>query len=219
MERHFGLPIALAAALHVALLFGFTPASRLKPPVVKEPREKTSSFPIDLMVEEPIATDLPAADRAKPSAIEPPIIASPEPPLVKTDAPFTVPIPPMVHEGMDVKRIPGQFPRVNISGDGSFPGRVLFPTELDEPPRARFQPAPIFPHEARRDALRGEVVVQFLVDEEGRVLEPRVVSSTHRWFEASTLQAVAKWRFHPGRSSGRIVRFRMSVPVIFTTSD
>lgn len=220
MERHFGIPIALAAALHVALLFGVNPAPRLKLPVIKDSPDKYRYFPMPVIDDVPIATDLPAGEKATPSAVAPPAISSPELPAIKTDESFTMPVPPIVHDGVDLKQIPTDLPRFGPGdGQGMFPGGVLSAVELDEPPRARFQPAPIFPHEARRDGQRGEVIVQFLVDEEGRVLEPRVVSSTHGMFDASTLQAVAKWRFHPGRSSGRIVRFRMSVPVVFTTTD
>jgi periplasmic protein TonB len=63
------------------------------------------------------------------------------------------------------------------------------------------------------------VVVEFIVDERGRVIEPRVVRSTNRIFDDATLQAVAKWQFEPGRRDGKIVRFRMSAPVVFSLNE
>ncbi len=90
---------------------------------------------------------------------------------------------------------------------------------LDNPPRTRFQPAPIYPFESKRDGLRGEVVVEFIVDESGLVRDPRVVSSSSRVFEEATLRAVSKWKFEPGRRAGRIVPFKMAVPVVFNLND
>jgi protein TonB len=62
-------------------------------------------------------------------------------------------------------------------------------------------------------------MVEFVVDESGNVLNPRVVSSSDRAFEENTLRAVAKWKFEPGRRDGRTVRFRMSVPVVFKLGE
>jgi outer membrane biosynthesis protein TonB len=39
--------------------------------------------------------------------------------------------------------------------------------------------------------------------------------ASHPGFIESVLQAVARWKFEPGRIAGRIVRFRMSVPLVF----
>jgi protein TonB len=38
-------------------------------------------------------------------------------------------------------------------------------------------------------------------------------------FEEPTLRAVAKWQFEPGRRDGRIVKFRMTVPVLFNLNE
>ena len=67
--------------------------------------------------------------------------------------------------------------------------------------------------------MRGKVVVEFLVDEAGRVLNPHIVSSSDVIFEEPTLRAVEKWRFAPGTRHGTPVRFRMSVPVTFDLNE
>ena len=90
---------------------------------------------------------------------------------------------------------------------------------LDNAPRTRTQIAPVYPYEAKVNGRPGEVVVEFIVDESGRVLEPRVVRSTDPIFEAATVRAVSKWRFEPGRRDGRVVRFRMAVPVAFALNS
>ncbi len=63
------------------------------------------------------------------------------------------------------------------------------------------------------------MLVEFIVEETGRVLDPRVLDSTDRVFEEATLRAVAKWRFEPGTRDGRIVRFRMTVPGVFSLGE
>ena len=55
--------------------------------------------------------------------------------------------------------------------------------------------------------------------EEAAAIDPRVVKSSDRMFEEPTLRAVAKWQFEPGRRAGRIVRFRMAVPVVFNLNE
>jgi protein TonB len=87
---------------------------------------------------------------------------------------------------------------------------------LDHPPHPRSQVAPVYPYEARRDGRKGEVLVEFVVNEAGCVVNPHVLRSNDPVFEAPTLRAVAKWRFEPGRNHGRVVRFRMAVPVEFS---
>jgi protein TonB len=62
-------------------------------------------------------------------------------------------------------------------------------------------------------------MVEFLVDESGRVNHPHVVSSSDRVFEEAAVRAVAKWQFEPGRRDGKIVRFRMTVPIVFRLSE
>jgi protein TonB len=98
-------------------------------------------------------------------------------------------------------------------------GSIVSRDQLDNSPRTRFQVAPVYPFQAKSSGQNGEVMVEFVVDESGNVLNPRVVSSSDRAFEENTLRAVAKWKFEPGRRDGRTVRFRMSVPVVFKLGE
>ncbi len=221
MERHFGLPVAFAAAAHAALLFAFD-----RPPVrVAAPVEKITvrEFvlerpPEDVPIVEPV-------DSGRRESVPPPRPAAPprsvEPlPLDPGTLPTMHP-PPLQPPG-EVDALAKEIPppiTPGRSGEGWGPGDVLSRDLLDNPPRTRFQAAPHYPFEGKTQGLHGEVVVEFLVDERGRVHEPRVVSSTHRMFEEPTLRAVAKWQFEPGRRDGRVVRFRMAAPVVFRLNE
>ncbi len=105
-------------------------------------------------------------------------------------------------------------PNSKVIGRSGVP--VISSRLLDNPPRTRSQVAPAYPSDAKISGTTGEVVVEFIVDEIGRVLNPRVVRATDPRFEVPTLRAVEKWRFEPGKREGQAVRFRMMVPVLFS---
>jgi periplasmic protein TonB len=218
MERQYALPIAFAAAAHAALLFGFS-----RPPQMAAPIERTRILPFELSPPVEIDPPVPEGSDTKSSAPknqpEVPRVVQPEPLVVDFPTSFVVPPPPQHPIGpADIKVIPvatGIHSTDGRPGVGDIVGRDF----LDKEPRTRFQAAPIYPFEAKKGGVSGEVLVDFVVDESGRVHDPRVVRSSDRVFEESALRAVAKWQFEPGRRDNKIVRFRMSVPIVFTLND
>jgi len=86
--------------------------------------------------------------------------------------------------------------------------------DLDQQPRAVFQPSPTMNAQLRKKAP-GTVYIIFVVDVRGRVENPIVQSSTDPIFEAPALAAVKQWKFEPGKRNGEPVRFRMRVPITF----
>ena len=219
MERHYSLPIAFAAAFHAALLFGFS-----KPPrnsaIPIEPKKPGDFIIHEVELEPPLPvegqTDA-GPTRQLPDAPRP---TQAEPLMLDVPTNFQIPVPrPQPVDGIDTKQIlPQSFERADGNGPGGW-GDIIPSIGLDKAPRTRFQPSPSYPLPAKQQGLRGEVMVEFVVDETGRVHDPRVVSSTDRVFEEPTLRAVARWVFEPGRRDGRIVRFRMAAPVVFNLHD
>ena len=212
MDRHFALPIAVSAAFHVALLFGYRPEIPSVVATTAPERPRISDpFPVALAdPPEPMRSDEPAAKAAP--TVEPP--RGEEPPhLPPIDKDFTIPRWP--HPG---RRVDGPVIQIPPGGGGpgnGVPHEIFTSVGLDNPPRTRAQPAPVYPFEAKRTGLTGTVILEFVVDESGHVLEPRVIESSDRAFEEPAMRAVLKWRFEPGRKDGRIVRFRMSQPFQF----
>ena len=90
---------------------------------------------------------------------------------------------------------------------------------LDTLPRAVFQTRPRYPFELRRRGVEGEVVVDFLVDQEGNVQNAYAIRSTTEGFEAAAVEAVSGWRFEPGRKGDVAVITHMRVPIIFTLNE
>lgn len=219
MERHFGLPIALAAALHGALLFGVQKSPR--PAAPKALPERAAPVPFVLRDEEPVPVEQAEAGVERKAALDTPApVISPEPVSVNVLTDITIPVPPVPRVQMtDGTRLPLNLPTPGGTREGSPFGGVVDGLLLDNTPRTRFQTAPNYPYPAKREGLSGNVVVDFVVDESGSVLEPRIVSSSNPVFEEASLRAVAKWKFEPGKRNGRIVRFRMTVPLVFTLHE
>ncbi|MBC7369794.1 MAG: TonB family protein [Undibacterium sp.] len=82
-------------------------------------------------------------------------------------------------------------------------------------PRVTFQARPVYPHAMRANGMKGEVLVDFVVDQEGRVRNAFVVKSLNPSFNDSAVDAVQRWRFEPGRIGERPVNTHMQVPIIF----
>jgi protein TonB len=85
-------------------------------------------------------------------------------------------------------------------------------SEIDQKPRVAFQTAPVYPSGMRTE---GVVSVIFIVDQTGRVVNPRVDKSTHQEFEKPAVDAVKQWKFEPALKAGQRVSCKMRVPIRF----
>jgi protein TonB len=110
--------------------------------------------------------------------------------------------------------------RIGGTGDPASPteqGPASFAlSELDQRPQALQQVLPRYPSELRRRKVQGTVEVVFLVDTDGRVMEPKVDKTTNEAFNQPALEAVRQWKFEAGTKEGKKVRFKMRVPISFS---
>jgi protein TonB len=105
-------------------------------------------------------------------------------------------------------------------GDGEGPGAgIIGSAFLDNPPATRHQTPPTYPYAMKVSGVTGTVWVEFVVDENGRVHDVHVVKSTNDGFNEATVAAVATWRFEAGKRKGLPVRFRMTIPIVFSLND
>ncbi len=88
---------------------------------------------------------------------------------------------------------------------------------LEERPEQIGGTPPRYPALLNNAGIGGQVKVEFVIDTLGRIEAGslRVLSSTHELFTASALEALKSWSLRPGRMDGRVVRSRVSVPLIF----
>ncbi len=96
----------------------------------------------------------------------------------------------------------------------------LLVTGLDgyEPPEQVHTPAPRYTDLARRQRLQGRVVINLLIDAEGKVACPRVIRGLPSGLTDSALETVLDWRFEPALHDGEPVPVFYSVSISFRLS-
>lgn len=72
-----------------------------------------------------------------------------------------------------------------------------------------------YPERARKAGIEGRVVVQFIVTEEGKVEDPRVIRGIGGGCDEEALRVIKEAEFEPGMQRGKPVRVQYSLPVIF----
>ena len=97
--------------------------------------------------------------------------------------------------------------------------KVLELSELDQIPVPRRQTQPLYPLELKKAHVTGEVVVSWILDEEGNVGAVKVEESTDHRFDQAATDAVQQWKFRPGMKGGKPVKVRMMCPIVFSYSD
>lgn len=73
----------------------------------------------------------------------------------------------------------------------------------------------VYPMEAKRAGIEGRVIVQFVVDEQGDVVDPVVVRGIGGGCDEEAVRAVETLRFTPGEQRGRTVKVQMTIPITF----
>ena len=108
-------------------------------------------------------------------------------------------------------------PSLVVDSDGELPDGK----SLKFPPIFLTHPTPIYPEYARRRGIEGFVILQFIVDINGRVVEPSVHQANPQgYFETSALRAIKQWRFSPGRNDkGTPVPCRLQMRIDFILKD
>lgn len=99
------------------------------------------------------------------------------------------------------------------SAEGSMQAAVA--RRLDTIPAPIDQARPIYPYDLRHAGVSGRVIVDFVVDNQGNVLNAFASSSTQAEFEGPAVQAVSQWVFRPGEKNGHGVFTHMQVPIVF----
>lgn len=83
-------------------------------------------------------------------------------------------------------------------------------------PLYALNPPPFYPAAARRSNLQGTVLLEVLVDRQGRASQVRVGRSCgHEMLDRSALASVRQWHFEPARRMGQPQEMWVQVPVRF----
>ncbi|HZZ17755.1 MAG TPA: TonB family protein [Opitutaceae bacterium] len=95
-------------------------------------------------------------------------------------------------------------------------GRVPGATGLDAKLMPIFRASPVYPAALRLSGLpAGRAIIEFVIDQEGRVRLPRIVSATHPEFGWSAATAISQWVFEVPRRKGQPTEVKVQAPFQF----
>jgi len=72
-----------------------------------------------------------------------------------------------------------------------------------------------YPDFAKKAGIEGRVFVQFVVNEQGKVVQPKITRGVHKLLNEEVLEKVKTLECTPGQQRGQPVKVRMSLPVTF----
>ena len=77
-----------------------------------------------------------------------------------------------------------------------------------------------YPEEAKKDGIMGKVLVQFIVDKDGKITDPKVIHGIGHDCDAEALRVVKLLKpFKPGMEEGKPVNVKMVLPIMFTLAE
>ncbi len=208
MRRDLIIGIIFAIVLHVGVVW-VSEATKSGPPERKKEVEKVVQ--LELKTLPPEETE-PEESEETPEKIEfMPPMQQDLPQLVTPDS-FVIPPQPPPPDSLKLSTGALSIPQGNLTAGFA---KVFELKDLDTIPNPTLQVPPNYPADLKRKGVEGFVEVGFVVDENGLVVNARVLSSSQREFEQAALLAVSKWKFKPGKKGGKSVKTNMSVPINF----
>lgn len=217
MNRDLIIGLVVSISLHFLFLYGFN--TKPAPKGKSTTEEKVELIQMQMPEIEPeeeetveeLTEEAPANQLAPPSLVDVPSVS-----VTAFTQPLQPPPPPGLTAAKGTIAIPVVKPGTKL-GQGM---KDLFDVaNLDQPPVLRVPVQPNYPFEMRRAGISGEVLVEYIVDSNGRVNAAQVIRSSQREFEQPAMQAVLKWQFRPGRKGGRAVNTRVQQIITFNLNE
>lgn len=79
--------------------------------------------------------------------------------------------------------------------------------------------APTYPAEAKKQKIQGTVVLDVTVDEQGKVVETKVIKSVDSSLEEAAIKAMKQWEYAPLIVDGKPKAFIVSVTFNFALGE
>ena len=89
------------------------------------------------------------------------------------------------------------------------------PNETDTGPLKLHHVPPIFPPQAKRLKLEGDVILKFVITPQGDVTDLKVVRSLHTLLDNAAKDAVRQWKYEPTILDGIAVPVEMTYTMTF----
>lgn len=176
---------------------------------------------------EKLPEEIDALEMAPPPPPPPPEEPPPPPEPEEEEPPpeMDTPPPPLSLDMLDMALEPGT--GSSLAGDFALPtfdvsqkdlgGLDIFDIgAVDTKPQPRKQGSPRYPSTAKNRKLEGFVLAEFIVDENGNVINVEIKQSSDPIFDKPTIDAIRRWKFSPGEKDGRKVKTRTRVKIPYT---
>ncbi len=95
-----------------------------------------------------------------------------------------------------------------------------YKVELDKMPEVKggmveLQKNLIYPSEAKEQNIEGKVIVNVFLDEQGKVVNTKILKSDSKLLEQSAIDALERTEFTPGIVEGKAVKTQIVIPIVF----
>jgi protein TonB len=203
--------VTLAVAIHVGILF--------LPVTVRAPETVEESVPVFAYVDA-IVVEAPPAPVLPPAAPEPEqapelVEVAPQPEPVASAPPEPVTPRPLLRRGRSPR--PGQELTEGVEPTSS-PARplVFLPFyRVEKRPEFISRAALSYPPQARRERVKGTVIVEADIDAQGRIVDTRIVRDVGFGLGQAAVDMLLGSTFSPAEVAGRAVAVRMRFTVEF----
>lgn len=92
------------------------------------------------------------------------------------------------------------------------PEEKILQAPVDFKPKLIHKVDPVYPVEARKEGIKGVVILEATTDEKGNVIKVKVLRPVHPVLDKAAIDAVKQWKYKP------IIRDGKPVPVVFTVT-
>jgi TonB family protein len=86
---------------------------------------------------------------------------------------------------------------------------------VDKSPEMIKSPVPVYPEEAKMQAIEGKVFLKLLIDEKGNVAKAKIDKGVNRLLDKSALEAVKSAKFSPAMIKDKPVKAWVVLPIAF----
>lgn len=235
-RKRLRLALGIALAVHLAFLIVKLPEMteaqvpeepeeepylvhqvKFRPPPPPPPEEPPPPVPDEPPPPEAETIPIPDPDPQEPEPVrEPPPEPIPEPPprheevvrIVEQPVPTPAPAPPTPEIEVEIPAPPPPPPAPEPTGPIRVGGDVKAPIKVTAPD-------PEYTEAARAAKVQGVVIVEAIIDKQGRVTSTRIVKDQPMGLGASAERAIRSWRFKPATLNGKPVEVYYNLTVNF----
>ena len=95
-------------------------------------------------------------------------------------------------------------------------GKIHKADKLDASPTPMNTVSPVYPDKLKDSGIEGEAQVKFIINKEGLVINPKIVSTDHEEFGPSALMASLNLKFNPVELEGKPINVEMERSFTFS---